>query len=862
MTEKIISTNNMNKGDLKNLTKSKLINLLLKQNAEIKMLLQQNVKQQPRNDDNVKPTKPIPAPRKSVKQMVQDYEENIIPPLLELKDDNKPIPKPRTKKQVPIPLPRTKIEQVANALKGYTKSFEIGIKNNKDPLEQLQNTRKATEHHIVKILTSMKGLKFVETLRVTFKKLVKDETEYKTAYFNSKPQTIINNVEIPEALQLSKQQILNMIAKWVSKGSGWTIQSVDNHSLNIVQYQPMKGSSYIKLPQELRNSKKGLINMKNEDNECFRWCHIRHLNPQGKDPQRIKKIDKQYINELDYSGIEFPVTTKQCNKIEKQNEININVFGYENKQPYPIYTSKEKYEKHMELLLITEDENKHYVLIKDFNRFMFNQTKHEHRKHFCMHCLQCFSSEEVLNNHKNNCIQVNGTQAVKMPHKGNNILKFNNFHKQQPVPFVIYADFEAIIEKISGCKPNNNESYTEAYQKHTDCGYGYKVVCCYDDKYTKPATIYRGEKAVYEFLEDMLEEVKYCKNVIKIEFNKPLRMTKDDEEKFKKANECHICNKKYTNEDIRVRDHCHITGKYRGSTHQECNLQLRVNPEEIKIPVIFHNLRGYDSHFIMQEIGEIVKKHTYKDKKGKKCQMNINAIPNNMEKYMAFMLGNHLVFLDSFQFMSSSLEKLVNNLPKEALKYTSKMFKGDKLDLMAQKGVYPYDSMDSFNRFEETQLPNKEDFYSILNDEHISDEDYEHAKRVWKKLRCKTMGDYHDYYLASDVLLLSDVFENFRKTCLEYYKLDPCHYFTSPGLSWDAMLKMTDIKLELMTDIDMFQFIEKGLRGGISYIANRYGKANNKYMKKYDEKAPSKYIMYLDANNLYGWASQLVDSDG
>ena len=450
-----------------------------------------------------------------------------------------------------------------------------------------------------------------------------------------------------------------------------------------------------------------------------------------------------------------------------------------------------------------------------------------------------------------------------MPDKGNNILKFNNFHKQQPVPFVIYADFEAIIEKISGCKPNNNESYTEAYQKHTDCGYGYKVVCCYDDKYTKPATIYRGEKAVYEFLEDMLEEVKYCKNVIKKEFNKPLRMTKDDEEKFKKANECHICNKKYTNEDIRVRDHCHITGKYRGSSHQECNLKLRVNSEEIKIPVIFHNLRGYDSHFIMQEIGEIVKKHAYTNKKGEKCQMNINAIPNNMEKYMAFMLGNHLVFLDSFQFMSSSLEKLVNNLPKEALKYTSKMFKGDKLDLMAQKGVYPYDYMDSFNRFEETQLPNKEDFYSILNDEHISDEDYEHAKRVWKKLRCKTMGDYHDYCLASDVLLLSDVFENFRKTCLEYYKLDPCHYFTSPGLSWDAMLKMTNIKLELMTDIDMFLFIEKGLRGGISYIANRYGKANNKYMKDYDDKKPSKYIIYLDANNLYGWVmSQYLPTGG
>ena len=538
--KKIILTNNMNKTTLQDLTKYQLINLLLKQNLEIKKLLLKNMKLQPKNDDNIKPKRPIPTPRKSVKQMVQDYEDNIILP---------PIPKPRTKK--PVPSPRTKIEQVAKAVKGYTKSFEISIKNNKDPLAQLQNTRKAIENHIRNILESMKGLKFVETLKVTFKKLVKDGILDKTAYFNSKAQTIINNTEIPEVLQSTKQQILNMIAQWVSEGSGWTIQSADNHYLNIVQYQPMKGSSYIKPPQELRNSRKGLINMKNEDNECFRWCHIRHLNPQDKNPQRIKKSDKEYINKLDYSGIEFPVTTKQYNKIEKQNEININVFGYENKQPYPIFVSKEKYDRHMNLLLITENDNKHYVLIKDFNRFMFNQTKYEGKKHFCMHCLQCFSSERVLNNHKDNCIQVNGTQAVKMPDKDNNTLKFNNFHKQQPVPFVIYADFEAITE-ISSCQPNNDKSYTEAYQKHTDCGYGYKIVCCYDDKYSKPVTTYRGEKAVYKFMEAMLEEVKYCKKVMKKEFNKPLRMTKDDEEKFQKAEKCHICDKKYTDKDIRV----------------------------------------------------------------------------------------------------------------------------------------------------------------------------------------------------------------------------------------------------------------------------------------------------------------------
>ena len=423
--EKIISANNMDKSSLKKLSKSQLIRLLL----------QQNMKQQPKNDDNVKPRRPIPTPRKSVKQMVQEYEDNIILPPLEFRDDYKPTPKPRTKK--PTPLPRTKIEQVPKALKGYTESFEIGIKNNKDPLAQLQNTRKAIEYHIASILTSMKGLKLVETLMVTFKKSADDEIEHKTAYFNSKPQTIINNVEIPKSLQLSKQQILNMIAQWVSEGSGWTVESVDNHYLNIVQYQPMKGSSYIKLPQELKNSSKGLINMKNEDNEYFRWCHIRHLNPQDKYPQRIKKSDKEYVKNLDYSGIEFPVTTKHYNKIEKQNNININVFGYENRQPYPIYVSKEKYEDCINLLLITEEKNKHYVLIKDFNSFMFNKTKHKERKHFCIHCLQCFSSEEVLSTHKDNCIQVNGTQAVKMPDKYNNILKFNNFHKQLPVPFVI-----------------------------------------------------------------------------------------------------------------------------------------------------------------------------------------------------------------------------------------------------------------------------------------------------------------------------------------------------------------------------------------------------------------------------------------
>ena len=157
------------------------------------------------------------------------------------------------------------------------------------------------------------------------------------------------------------------------------------------------------------------------------------------------------------------------------------------------------------------------------------------------------------------------------------------------------------------------------------------VVCCYNDKYSKPIQKYRGENAVYKFMEKMLEEVEYCKCVVKKRFNKPLIITDNDELCFKLMDKCHICNKKYTNKDVRVRDHYHITGKFRGSAHQECNLKLRIKPEDIKIPIIFHKLRSYESKFIMKQIGEIAKNYAYKNKKGKQQPLEINVIPNNME---------------------------------------------------------------------------------------------------------------------------------------------------------------------------------------------------------------------------------------
>ena len=276
--------------------------------------------------------------------------------------------------------------------------------------------------------------------------------------------------------------------------------------------------------------------------------------------------------------------------------------------------------------------------------------------------------------------------------------------------------------------------------------------------------------------------------------------------------------------------------------------------------MIIHNLSGYDSHLLVKNLG--------------KTEGNIKCIPNNEEKYISFSknivvdeytnkkgdkikIMHEIRFIDSFKFMASSLEGLVKNLAKSDLSkfiQTKREF-GKKFELLTRKGIYPHDYMNGIEKFSETQLPPKEAFYSKLNDCGVSDEDYEHAQKIWKEFGIKNLGEYHDLHLKSDVLLLTDVFEEFRNICLENYSLDPAWYYTSPGLSWDALLKHSKINLELLTDPDKLLLFEKGIHGGVSMISNRYGKANNKYMeKKYDPMSPSKYLAYLDANNLYGWA--------
>ena len=297
----------------------------------------------------------------------------------------------------------------------------------------------------------------------------------------------------------------------------------------------------------------------------------------------------------------------------------------------------------------------------------------------------------------------------------------------------------------------------------------------------------------------------------------------------------------------KVLDHCHLTLKYRGAAHESCKLNYKI-PKFF--PVIFDHLSGYDSHLFIKNLGI--------------SEGKINCIPNNEEKYISFSkkivvdgfknkqgkwidVKRDVRFIDSFKFMSTSLSNLVNNLPKDSFDNMDYLFQEDELEFLLRKCVFPCDWFDKLNI---TQLPQKEESYSMLNDTHISDEDYEYAKKIWNYFNIKNMRDYHDLCLNTDVILLADVFEN---VCSKNYDLDPARYYTAPGLAWDAMLKKTGVKLELLTDPEMLIMIEKGIRGGVSMITTRFGNANNPHMKEYDPQKPKTYIIYLDGNNLYGW---------
>ncbi|XP_074026512.1 uncharacterized protein [Leptinotarsa decemlineata] len=691
-----------------------------------------------------------------------------------------------------------------------------------------------------------------------------------TKSFNSQNRTVDQSTDLNSLFDGFRNGIIAQTTEFQERDSGWTCEKIMFLELNINKYSPLSGCSYVKLPECIER-RKAVVNVRNEDQHCFAWAITSALHPAIDRTSEVSSYP-HFSTVIDVTGMNFPVKLKDIVKFEDKNDISVNVYGLESKFEKgkimyeiigPLRYSQRRLRRHVNLLLITDDfGNNHYCWIKDLSRLVSSQlSAHEHKKYFCDGCLLYFSNEQLLLRHKiNDCNHLSTTTPstnFKVNKYGKtvpeNILTFENFEKQMKVPFVVYADFESVLKPIQTTKPNPEYSYSIKTFKHEPYSFAYLIKCSYNDDLSKFVS-YRGVDAAQKFVSKIEDDLK---NIYENHLRFPIPMdvqTPEEEEQFASATNCGICSKQFNDGEVKVRDHCHLTGKKRSpAAHSSCNLNFKL-PNFI--PIIFHNLSGYDCHLFIKEL--------YKNKD------KVDVIPQTNEKYISFtkhlfthsytdkdgrVKKNYLKmrFIDSFRFMPSSLENLGANLTSDQCIEMRKHFPQiENFNLMRKKGVFPYSFVDDIEKLNHPRLPTKNQFYDKLNCEHISDNDYGRAQLVWNLFECQDLGEYSDLYLKSDVLLLCDIFENFRNISVDKYKLDPAQYFTAPGLSWDAMLKYTNIELELLTDIDMVHFFQKGIRGGISQCSERKHKANNTFLPDYNPNEPSSFISYLDATNLYG----------
>jgi len=635
----------------------------------------------------------------------------------------------------------------------------------------------------------------------------------------------------------------------------------------ITQFRPLGGSTYIPTPPSIAK-KQAVINIQNNDNRCFEWSVLSCLYPAKSHPLSVYSYSK-YRNELNFDGIDFPVQVKQIPKFEAQNpHVSVNVISLDsdNKGFCVEYLSNERNRKHhANLLLIDHPDSlhSHYVYIKNFSRLVYGRTKHDGQSFVCNSCLNVFSSQRVLDTHIPNCLQ-HAPQQVVYPDPDDCKLKFRDQQKQHPVSFYLACDFEAFLT------PSDDHDFrtrTRVIDRHDVSGF-----CCYRvtdlTQYQTPPTVYSGPDVMEHFYEHVMAESEQISQILREQ--KPITPLSPQElAQYKASTVCANCNETFTHQNYKVRHHCHLTGDFLFAACNNCNLQLK--PKKYKVakrhgaaadedaqthdyflPIVFHNLKNYDAHFVIKHFQKRYFEHVGKNEKV--TYDDVKVIPLNGERFLQFQIGN-LKFLDSFQFLSASLDHLVSLLlksGKENFQHAMR-YLGDT-EFTFAKGVYPYSYMTDRSKFDETRLPPIEDFYNTLNDEPLSEEDYQRARQIWDFYSIRNLREFHDHYLKSDVLLLADVFQNFRKTVFQNHNLDCLHYPTLPSLSWSMALKHTKIELDLLTDPEAYLMIENSIRGGISTISNRYCKANNPLVEGYDPSQPTTFITYLDANNLYGHA--------
>ena len=726
---------------------------------------------------------------------------------------------------------------------------------------------------LAKYLKEQKGMKILVDVVINFLDIETDE--YIEHKIRSRRYEVLNEHELNKALDNMATDITTKLDNIQFWKSGLSVDRILSIKIHYDKYNPTRAGRYIELPKSI-SSKKACINIKNQDDKCFKYavqCGVHKIYEKNHPEQmyHYKKLDDTILK---WEGMTFPVDNGDLDYFEEINDGKVSINVYELTENLGINditicrkTNTNKSDYHIDLLRIEDDDENHYVFIKDYDKLIGQQTnKHKAKVYHCKTCLHGFTTKTNLEKHLERGCMVEVGQQMEMPKEYEKI-SFKNHFKKEKFPFVIYGDFECLTVPEHKDPNIKTKTKTEKYQYHKPCGYMLNVVNSIDN--TSQQHIYRGEDCMENFCFKLNEIRTEIEDMMK--YNEPIDMSEQDEQNFRSATHCYICGDKFKStfkdekdrmNNKKVRDHCHFTGRYRGCAHSICNLNYC--NKYFKIPVFFHNLKNYDSHFIIQNANKLSR------------NKDINVIAQNSEKFITFGF-EHLNIKDSFSFLSSSLEKLVaiskyddyDPLKKreewnirtnwqENFKHSMKsVYVKDvnDLDLLTEKGVYPYDYMNSFSKFNDTKLPPKDDFYSKLSEEHISNEDYERAEKVFNHFNLQDMGDYHDLYLTTDVLLLTDIFENFRDLCLNYYGLDPAHYYTLPNFAWDAMLLKSGVVIDMIYDEEMYSMIERGLRGGITQVSTKMAKANNPYMgNMYDENKPSSYINYLDANNLYGMA--------
>jgi hypothetical protein len=409
--------------------------------------------------------------------------------------------------------------------------------------------------------------------------------------------------------------------------------------------------------------------------------------------------------------------------------------------------------------------------------------------------------------------------------------RFEEQRKMVSPPFVIYADSEAIL--VPSTEPG-------VLQRHKVIACAFLIVPTYtrlrNPFADRPYRSFQGEDCMCRMLEEIERVAMEVREWVDAEADKVMTpLTVEEVNHHESKQVCYICGDSFTGGRLKVHDHCHYTGKYLNAACQRCNLARRL-PKIPKIPIAFHNLRGYDMHFIV------------KNALSNFDDWGVDVIAQSSEKFLSLYAripGPKVMihFIDSLQFLLGSLDRLSSSLNE--FPFTDSLLGHLPEFVRRRKGVFCYGYLNDAARLDEVELPVKEDFHDALKDcVAITDEDYEHAQRVWRETGCTTLRDYMMLYLNLDVCLLADVFERFRRETREDDDgLDPVNFVSIPGLSWASAFKRTKAEIHLLTCPEQHSMFERGIRGGMTFV-------NKHYVKGSEETD----LLYLDVNNLYGWA--------